>query len=107
MRDNNKLMIGMIGALILFVIVTLFIVIPRGRNSNISNRVVDQPTDISEVVDITEQVIDVQQSADPTQSEIGEEQIIPTPRTGLESTDPASVNLASGEIQLVEAFAFW
>ena len=32
---------------------------------------------------------------------------VPTARTGLESTDPGTVNLASGEIQLIEAFAFW
>lgn len=31
----------------------------------------------------------------------------PTPRAELESTDPASVNLASGQVQLVELFAFW
>jgi len=28
-------------------------------------------------------------------------------KTELEATDPASVNLASGEVQLVEFFAFW
>jgi hypothetical protein len=33
--------------------------------------------------------------------------IPPTPRLGLESTDPASVELASGKLQLVEIFAFW
>ena len=32
---------------------------------------------------------------------------VPTARTGLESTDPGTVNLVSGEIQLIEAFAFW
>jgi hypothetical protein len=31
----------------------------------------------------------------------------PTPRAGLVATDPSTVNLASGEIQLVEFFAFW
>ena len=29
------------------------------------------------------------------------------PKTGLEATDPATVDLASGDIQLVEFFAFW
>jgi len=33
--------------------------------------------------------------------------ILPTMRDGLESTDPSSVNLTSGNIQLVELFAFW
>ena len=31
----------------------------------------------------------------------------PTLRPGLEATDPASVNLASGRPTLVEFFAFW
>lgn len=31
----------------------------------------------------------------------------PTPRVGLVATDPSTVNLASGDIQLVEFFAFW
>lgn len=31
----------------------------------------------------------------------------PTPRSGLVATDPEVVKLGSGEIQLVEFFAFW
>ena len=31
----------------------------------------------------------------------------PVVRTELEATDPSTVSLASGEIQLVEFFAFW
>ena len=31
----------------------------------------------------------------------------PTPRAAMEATDPATVSLASGGIQLVEFFAFW
>lgn len=33
--------------------------------------------------------------------------VTPTARVGLQATDPETVNLASGEIQLVEFFAFW
>ncbi len=33
--------------------------------------------------------------------------IIPTPREGLEATDPSAVVLASGKPTLVEFFAFW
>jgi cytoskeletal protein RodZ len=36
-----------------------------------------------------------------------EEQAAPTARIGLVATNPAEVELASGEIQLVEFFAFW
>ena len=32
---------------------------------------------------------------------------VPAVRTGLESTNPATVKLASGDIQLIELFAFW
>jgi hypothetical protein len=35
------------------------------------------------------------------------EQVEPTARVGLQATDPGLVNLASGDIQLVEFFAFW
>jgi hypothetical protein len=31
----------------------------------------------------------------------------PEPKTGMEATDPEIVSIASGEIQLVEFFAFW
>jgi len=31
----------------------------------------------------------------------------PTPRPGLEASDPASFVQASGQVQLVEFFAFW
>mgnify|MGYP000017647150 CR=1 FL=1 len=31
----------------------------------------------------------------------------PTPRPALEATDPATVKLAAGKVQLVEFFAFW
>jgi hypothetical protein len=33
--------------------------------------------------------------------------IVPTQRVGLQETDPGSVNLSSGDIQLIEFFAFW
>jgi hypothetical protein len=59
-----------------------------------------------------------QKTPESTDSEDGEEVkatspveeneiIAPTPREGLVSSDPGSVHLASGEIQLVEFFAFW
>lgn len=31
----------------------------------------------------------------------------PTPRPGMEATSPDGVQLASGQLQLVEFFAFW
>lgn len=53
-------------------------------------------------------------STEPAQGEVeGEEEVKkspelqPTSRAGLEATDPETVTLASGDIQLIEFFAFW
>jgi hypothetical protein len=35
------------------------------------------------------------------------ENVRPTPRPALDATDPSTVTLGSGEIQLVEFFAYW
>lgn len=35
------------------------------------------------------------------------EPLVPTPREGLEATDPSAVVLASGKPTFVEFFAFW
>ncbi len=46
----------------------------------------------------------------PTESEAPTEEpaVVVTPRgNDLEATDPSTVNLASGEPQLIEFFAFW
>jgi hypothetical protein len=43
---------------------------------------------------------------EPT-SPVDEPAILPTPREVMEASDPASVNLASGQVQFVEFFAFW
>lgn len=44
----------------------------------------------------------LQPSASPSPEETA-----PPPKTELEATDPSTVNLASGELQLIEFFAFW
>lgn len=47
-------------------------------------------------------------TADESSEEaVVEEMIAPTPRAELFATDPATVSLASGEVQLVELFAYW
>jgi hypothetical protein len=46
----------------------------------------------------------------PTPTPVIDEQSTPTdvqPREGLHATDPSTVNLAVGDLQLVEFFAFW
>ena len=106
MREKNKILLVSVIAILVVGIAVVF-VFTGGRND--SERAVTQPAVVEEVavVDTEITATEAQQSADPTQSEDVEEQIIPTPRTGLESTDPATVSLATGEIQLIEAFAFW
>lgn len=106
MRENNKiLLVSVIAVLLIGVAVVVFVT----RGNNDSRSVVTQPAVVEEVAvaDPELESTEVQQTIEPTQSEVVEEQIVPTPRTGLESTDPATVNLATGEIQLIEAFAFW
>jgi len=48
--------------------------------------------------------------AEPTPTEAVAEAVVetaPTPRSDLYATPPGEVNLASGELQLVEFFAHW
>jgi hypothetical protein len=70
------------------------------------------PTDTQIIDTGTEVTMPDEQKATETASgstvEVGEtESFSPPVKTGLESTNPEVVNLASGEIQLVEFFAFW
>ena len=58
-----------------------------------------QATEMDEMVD---QEIESQET-DPAQAEA----LRPTPRAALDATDPSTVSLGSGEIQLVEFFAYW
>ena len=64
-----------------------------------AEELIEAPTETAGSVEVSTTELPPQNS--PTQVNI------PTPRDELESTDPGSVTLASGEIQLVELFAFW
>ncbi len=111
MKDNRKILILIVGVLLIFVIAAIFVVGNRGSagKEETSGPVTEVSTvesldtgssDASEVSTSEE----TPESAESTQEVAA---VIPTPRTELESTDPASVNLTSGSIQLVEVFAFW
>jgi len=74
----------------------------------------EQPTTAVEAISSPESAVttDTQMNAveenEPEPIEATEESTEkPTPRSGLVATDPSTVTLASGEIQLVEFFAFW
>jgi hypothetical protein len=46
-------------------------------------------------------------TAVPEKTSAGDQAARPTARVGLQGTDPETVKLGSGDIQLVEFFAFW
>lgn len=106
MRENNKTGIVIIIGILLVGITAAVILLGRGSEPE---EVVNQPEVIEEVaVEETEIPATVSvQEPEATQAEAAAEQVIPTAKAGLEASDPASVSLANGNIQLVEAFAFW
>ena len=106
MKENNKLLIIIVAFVLVAGIAVVFLLTTGNKESE---RVVDQPALVEEATAVDTEIpaTEAQQSVDPTQSEVAEDQILPTPRAGLESTDPATVSLATGEIQFVEVFAFW
>jgi hypothetical protein len=57
--------------------------------------------------ELVTQVPDSTPSPTPESGTENEPVVTPTVRVGLQSTDPNTVNLAAGEIQLVEFFAYW
>ena len=106
MRDKNKIISVLLIALLLIGIAVVFVV--TGRNER-TEQITDQSAQVEEIVNADTEVpiTEVQEAAESTEEAVIEEQAPPAPRAGLESTDPATVNLASGQLQLVEVFAFW
>jgi hypothetical protein len=103
MKDSRIIVVGVI---ILVIIVGVVIVFVGGKGPE--SEVVNLPTEPvvqEEVSQVQEQPpTEVVVSVDPTATE---EINAPAPKTELSATDPSSVNLSSGSLQLVEAFAFW
>ena len=100
MGDNRKF----ITMIVVFVIVVgIVVVLINVNNSDSQSEIASvtiEPT--SENTDIVqENEISVPQATVETAS------VIPTVRPEMSATDPSSVNLISGNIQFVEAFAFW
>ncbi len=106
MRDKNKIMSVLLIALLLIGIAVVFVV--TGRNER-TEQITDQSAQVEEIVNADTEVpiTEVKEAAESTEEVVVEEKAPPAPRAGLESTDPATVNLASGQLQLVEVFAFW
>jgi hypothetical protein len=110
-KTNNRKMVAIVIVLVFVVgagIVFLTIIRGSGPVEVISESSIEQQTDVAPVE--TEVAIvpeDTVVSEDTQAEETPEEVVVPAPKAGLEATDPSVVNLASGEIQLVEFFAFW
>ena len=104
MRDNRIVLVGIVVVLFISGVVIVFF---GGQNSSDPQNVVSAPEIIINeatspvVIEATSEVTET--IAVTVQSELA----IPTPRSGLEATDPSTVNLVSGNVQFVEAFAFW
>ncbi len=105
MKDKRIVIVGVVIAVL---IAGVSIVVLGERNIAGGSDILSVPEVITEgevTSDvIQETAVDVARPATVT---VQSEQVVPTPRTGLEATDPGSVNLLSGNVQLVEAFAFW
>ncbi len=64
-----------------------------------------QPTDLPAAMTATAEMAATEAATLPAQTALPTE--TRAPRTALEATDPSTVSLAAGELQLVEFFAFW
>lgn len=111
MRDNRKNKI-LIGAAAFIIFSSLFFVV-IGRYQSIKELSLDSVTrknSIDEFVTENTESVEIPPDLRTDQSIHDVQDVvdaIPTARAGLESTNPETVKLASGEIQLVELFAFW
>jgi len=100
MKDNIKIVF----VLVVVVLLAGAFFINWGRRDSDSitepDVVVSPATQINTVV--------IQEEAESTTEAMKDSaEPVPTPRTGMEASDPGSVNLISGKVQFVEAFAFW
>jgi len=107
MRDNKKMVMVVVVLVLLVGISAVVLFSGKGNESN----VVSVPSKENMVKETEAKVLTVTETSEDepesTEEAVMEEAPVPTPREGLESTDPSTVNLVSGEPQLVELFAFW
>ncbi len=103
MRDNRIIIAGVIIVLLAAGVVIVF---TGDRGATPAVQVVS--TVEEQVVENTEVVVapttNVSEPAPATETS---EPVAPAPKAELSATDPGTVNLVSGNLQFVEAFAFW
>ena len=111
MRDNPKITI-LIGAVVFIIILSVVFVVNR-QDPAFNELAMNSATEISSAEDFvpenteTINVSPAEGTLESTEDVQDVDAAVPTARTGLESTNPDTVKLASGDFQFVELFAFW
>ena len=106
---KNKKIILIIVAGIVLIAGAVYIGLPDQKDAP---EVIEDTAEATEMVDLQEMPTStssvVESVTEEEPSAIAQDQKPnPTPRAEMVGTDPGRVNLASGDIQLVEIFAFW
>ena len=103
MRDNRIVIVGLV--IIVLIAGVSFVVLGGKKDSGGQNIVsVPQVNTVEVGSAIQEATYEIIVPATIT---VQSESVVPTPKTDFIATDPGSVNLVSGNVQFVEAFAFW
>ncbi len=111
MKDNWKILI-LISTIVFLIVLSVVFVVSR-RVPEIKELTIISTTGVSSVEDFmieNTETIEVSPNEGTNESTENVQDVIapgPTVRAGLESTNPGTVKLSSGDIQFVELFAFW
>ena len=110
MKDN-RITIALVLAVLVIFGITAFVVLGDNQadpkeftNTDVMEEVAKDSVQPEATKEVEIEVVD--QSSE-TSAPVVEDVILPTVRASLESTNPAAVTLASGDLQLIEFFAFW
>ena len=110
MKDNRITIAIVLAVLVIFGI-TAFIVLGDNQadpkeftNTDVMENVAKDTVPPEKTKEVENETVD--QSSE-TSVPVVDDVVLPTVRAGLESTNPAAVTLASGDLQLIEFFAFW
>ena len=105
---QNRYLVWILVGIVLIVGVVIIINRPQAQVEAEPVEVVEENLEVTDTQAVPTQTAEVIESPTETVAENTPTTTIPpTPRTEMEGTDPSMVNLASGDLQLVEIFAFW
>lgn len=107
MKQNRYLVLILVG-IVLVAGVVFLVNRPQAQQESEPILATDEEIQATETLTSPTQTSEIAQNPTVTvQENTPTTTIPPTPRTEMEGTDPTTVNLASGDVQLVEIFAFW